>query len=252
MGAHENLERAEHTAHSGGHAAKHIGVTMALLGVLIAFAAAMVGSQRQELVTSLMDQSWAHSSYTAAATKFRIIMVELQKMRGATQPATSAESASPALKTFLHLYSIYADERKLAQVWDDSCEALIDAHFDAAEGYEHAQLIAEVAIIIASLAVLMSSRAAWLISVVIGALCLGQIGYTFVGSRNAIHENHDKVHHAQEAFEALAEKHLDTAEDEATVNDLDPGGSIRATTQKDSAKDKEPDKPETHPESKSE
>lgn len=41
MGAHENLEHAEHAAHSG-HTGKHIGVTMALLGVLIAFAAAMV------------------------------------------------------------------------------------------------------------------------------------------------------------------------------------------------------------------
>jgi hypothetical protein len=209
---------------------------MALLGVLIAFAAAMVGSQRQELVTSLMDQSWAHSSSTAAAMKFRTVMVELQKMRGTSQPATSAENAAPALKTFLRLYANYNEELKLAEAWDDSCEALIDAHFDAAEGYEHAQLIAEVAIIIASLAVLMSSRAAWLTSVVVGVLCLGQIGYTFVGSRNAIHEHHDKVHHAQEAFEELVGKHLDTAEDEATVNDLDPGGSIRASVQKDLAK----------------
>ena len=236
MGAHESLEHAEHAAHSGGHTAKHVGVTMGLLGVLIAFAAAMVGSQRQELVTSLMDQSWAHSSYTAAATKFRIVMVELQKMRGTSQPATSAENASPAVKSSLRLYANYAEERKLAETWDDSCEALIDAHFDAAEGYEHAQLIAEVAIIIASLAMLMTSRAAWLVSVVVGVLGLGQIGYTFVGSRNAIHEHHDKVHHAQEAFEELIGKHLDTAEDEATVNDLDPGGSIRASIQKDLAK----------------
>jgi Domain of unknown function (DUF4337) len=244
MGAHENLEHAEHAAHSG-HTGKHIGVTMALLGVLIAFAAAMVGSQRQELVTSLMDQSWAHSSFTAASTKFRIVMTELQKMRGSA-PATSAESASPALKSALRLHGYYSDERKLAEAWDNSCEALIDAHFDAAEGYEHAQLIAEVAIIIASIAVLMNSRAAWLVSVVAGVLCLGQMGYTFVNSRNAIHEHHDKVHHAQESYEALIEKHLDTAEDEATVNDLDPGGSIRATIQKDSAK------PEIHAEAKPE
>jgi hypothetical protein len=249
MGAHENLEHAEHAAHSG-HTGKHIGVTMALLGVLIAFAAAMVGSQRQELVTSLMDQSWAHASYTGAATKFRIVMTELQKMRGATPAATSAENAPPALKSSLRLYANYAEERKLAEEWDDNCEALIDAHFDAAEGYEHAQLIAEVAIIIASLAILMTSRAAWLVSVVIGVLGVGQIGYTFVGSRSAIHEHHDKVHHAQEAFEELIEKHLDTAEDEATVNDLDPGGTIRATIQKDSPK--EPAKPETRAEAKPE
>jgi Domain of unknown function (DUF4337) len=247
MGAHENLEHAEHAAHSG-HTGKHIGVTMALLGVLIAFAAAMVGSQRQELVTSLMDQGWAHASFTGAATKFRIVMTELQKMRGASPAATSPENASPALKTSLRLYANYAEERKLAEAWDNSCEGLIDAHFDAAEGYEHAQLIAEVAIIIASIAILMTSRTAWLVSVVIGALAVGQIGYTFASSRAAIHEHHDKVHHAQEAFEELIEKHLDTAEDEATVNDLDPGGSIRSSIQKDSTK--EPAKPETPAEAK--
>lgn len=249
MGAHENLEHAEHAAHSG-HTGKHIGVTMALLGVLIAFAAAMVGSQRQELITSLMDQSWAHSSYTAAAVKYRMVMLELQKARGTSPAATSAENASPALKGFLRLYANYTEERKLAEAWDNNCEGLIDAHFDAAEGYEHAQLIAEVAIIIASIAVLMASRTAWLVSVVIGVLSLGQIGYTFASSRAAIHEHHDKVHHAQEAFEELIAKHLDTAEDEATVNDLDPGGSIRSSIPKDSTK--EPAKRETHAEAKPE
>jgi hypothetical protein len=69
-------------------------------------------------------------------------------------------------------------------------------------------------------------------------------------SRAAIHEHHDKVHHAQEAFEELIAKHLDTAEDEDTVNDLDPGGSIRSNIQKDSTK--EPAKLETHAETKPE
>jgi hypothetical protein len=40
-GSHEKVERAEQTSHVGS---KHIGLTMALIGVLIAFCAVMVGS----------------------------------------------------------------------------------------------------------------------------------------------------------------------------------------------------------------
>ena len=221
MGAHEELEHAEHTAHSGAHGGKHLGVTMALLAVLIAFAAAMVGSQRQELVTSLLDQSWAHSSYTAATTKYRLIMLELEKMRGSP--------AGPALQHMLRLYTEYNDEQELAQKWDDDCQPLIDAHFDAAEGYEHAQLVAELAIIIASLAVLLNSRTAWLVSIGIGAVCLALMGYTFVTSKSAIAENHRKVHAAEHAFEERMEHHAESSEDEDVVNELDPGGKIRAT-----------------------
>jgi hypothetical protein len=223
MGAHEELEHAEHTAHAGHNGGKHFGITMALLAVLIAFAAAMVGSQRQELVTSLLDQSWAHGSYTAATTKYRLVMLELQKMRGT--------SAGPALPRLLRLYTEFNDEQKLAQKWDDACEPLIDAHFDAAEGYEHAQLVAELAIIIASLAVLLNSRTAWLVSILIGAVCLAVMAYTFVTSRSAIADNHAKVHAAEHAFEARMEHHADVSEDEDLLNELDPGGKIRATLQ---------------------
>ena len=215
------MEHAEHTAHSGSHGGKHLGVTMAMLAVLIAFAAAMVGSQRQELVTSLLDQSWAHSSYTAASTKYRLIMLELEKMRGG--------SPGPALQRMLRLYTEYSDEQKLAQKWDDDCQPLIDAHFDAAEGYEHAQLVAELAIIIASLAVLLNSRMAWLVSVGVGVLCLALMGYTFVTSRSAIAENHEKVHAAEHVFEERMEHHAESSEDEEVVNELDPGGKVRAT-----------------------
>ncbi|MEO8800799.1 MAG: hypothetical protein ABI551_23110, partial [Polyangiaceae bacterium] len=62
-GATELLEQMEHAGHAGhsghghggggGHDAggpgKAIGITMALLGVMLAFCAAMVGSERTEL-----------------------------------------------------------------------------------------------------------------------------------------------------------------------------------------------------------
>src|SRR5438270_8606721 len=83
-GAHEKLERAEHASHGDGHhggSNKLFGVTMALIGVLIAFCAAMVGSERNELTRAMIEQTQAHSDYTSASTKFRLIMLELEKQR---------------------------------------------------------------------------------------------------------------------------------------------------------------------------
>src|ERR1051326_2149893 len=121
MGAHEALEHSEHAAHAGAHGGKHMGVTMAVLGVLIAFCAAMVGSQRQELMTTLLDQSWAHSSWVAASVRSSMVASDLQKLHG--QPGAAA---NPALPQLLHLDSDYTTETNLAKEWDDACEPLVD------------------------------------------------------------------------------------------------------------------------------
>ena len=52
---------------------------MALTGVLIAFCSAMVGSERNELTRAMIEQTQAHSDYTVASTKLRLIMIEIEK-----------------------------------------------------------------------------------------------------------------------------------------------------------------------------
>src|SRR4051794_13121009 len=90
MSAHATLEHAEHAAHAGGHEHSHkesgnnskvFGITMALIGVLIALCSAMVGSERNELTKTMIKQTQAHADFTAASTKFRLIMLELGKQR---------------------------------------------------------------------------------------------------------------------------------------------------------------------------
>ncbi len=237
MGAHEALEHAEHASHA--HGSKQMGVTMAILAVLIALGAAMVGSQRQELMTTLLDQSWAHSSWVAASVRSTMTASDLQKLHG--QPGAAA---NPALPQLLHLDSDYTTETKLAKEWDDACEPLIDAHYDAAEGYEHAQLIAEVALIIASIAVLLNNRMAWILSLVIGAISVGFIGYTFISARGEVEENHHKVEHAEKAYEEHTENDLDSKGRDQLLNDLDPGGKIRATFASEAKQGEEPAKGE--------
>jgi hypothetical protein len=234
--AHEDLERAEHAAHSGGHGNKLIGLTMALIGVLIAFCAAMVGSERNELTRTMIEQTQAHSDYTGASTKFRLVMMELEKQRLSTALSAGADAATPevqlarsVLERFIRLYADYSKERSLTKAWSDSFKPVIDAHFEAAEGYEHAQLIAEIGIVIASLAVLLANKPAWLISIVLALVCVGQIGRVYLHTRGAVGESAAKVEHTGEAYQELRKAHVGANEDEKTVDQLDPGGKIRAS-----------------------
>src|SRR5437868_9102926 len=105
-GAHEKLEQAEHAAHSGGHHggnSKLFGVTMALIGVLIAFCAAKVGSERNELTRSLVEQTQAHSDYDAASTKYRLVMLELEKQRARILAVRDAPGGESPVKRMIEL-----------------------------------------------------------------------------------------------------------------------------------------------------
>ena len=221
---------------------------MGLIAVLIAFCAAMVGSERNELIRTMMEQTQAHSDYSAASTKFRLIMIEAEKQRGALSgdmgaaptPAPQTEQAAGAAKPFLRrllrLYQDYASERQLAKTWSDDYQPLVEAHFEAAEGYERAQLVAEIGIVVASLAVLLTNRTAWFASIVIAALCVVQLGKTYLHTRDAAGTALKHVRHSEEAYQELRKAHTAANEDEAAIETLDPGGKIRATMSQDEAK----------------
>ncbi len=245
MSAHQTLEHAEHTAHAAGGgehghepsggkvrvSGKLIGLTMALIGVLIAFCAALVGAERNELTRTMIEQTQAHSDYSSASTKFRLIMLELEKQRGllVANPALAAEGADQTvLRRFLRLYGDYAQERALSKGWSDSYSPLVQAHFEGAEGYEHGQLIAEIGIVLASLGVLLGSRSAWVLSVVLAVVCVVQLGRTNLHVRHEVAEASDHVHHGEQAYRDLRKAHTGANEDERTVESLDPTGKLRA------------------------
>lgn len=232
-GAHEQLEHAEHASHEGGHGhgsgSKIFGVTMALMGVFIALCGAMVGSERNELTRAMIEQTQAHADYTSASTKFRLIMIELEKQRSNQLSANGEDKPRPAVERFIELAMDYTKERALSKNWSESFKPLVSAHFDAAESYEHAQLFAEIGIVMASLAVLLSSRAAWKISVVLGLVCMFQVGRTFVTTRHEVGESLVKVQHEEEAYTGLRKAHMGANKDDMVLEELDPTGKIRAS-----------------------
>ena len=231
-GAHQKLEHAEHAAHGGGEHGggnKIFGVTMALIGVLIAVCAAMVGSERNELTRAMIEQTQAHSDYTGASTKLRLIMIELEKQRARVAASKDAPGGWSPVERFIELAQDYSEERDLAKNWADSYRPIVDAHFDAAEGFEKAQVIAEIGIVLASLAVLLSSRAAWMLSVLMALGCGVQLGRTYIPTKRVVLGALQIVQHSEEAYVELRKAHVGAKEDEKTIERLDQDGKIRAT-----------------------
>jgi len=230
----EALEHAEHASHAAGHGhdskapARLIGLTMALMGVLIAFCAALVGGERNELTRAMIEQTQAHSDAGYSTIRYRLVMLDLEKQRAILQTSGQAAKENPAIRRFLSLYTDYAKERTLSKDWADSYDPLVEAHFDGAESYEHAQLIAEIGIVLASLGVLLSSRPPWYLSMVLGVLCIAQIGRTYAHTMQQVRDATEHVHHNEEAYQELRKAHALSNDDELTVEALDPGGVMRA------------------------
>jgi hypothetical protein len=249
---HELAEKIEHLTHDahgghGGHggqheegkaSGKHIGITMAVLGVMLALCSAMVGGQRTELIATMVAQSNKWGLYQAETMKFRVVEADLEilksispkpdeikkvedTLRAKRAPSGRVDDEDTAelkdliasstedmadlltpdpeeLRRFQKLSRNYERDMKDAKEDAEAYEGAIEAHQEAAEWYEWAQLAAEVGIVVASIALLLSNRAIWLASVALGIGCAGTLGFTFVHTKDAVDRAETKIHAAAE------------------------------------------------------
>jgi len=243
-GAHEIAEKIEEVAHEegGGHAGhggigKFIGLTMAVIGVLLAVCSAYVGSERTELVKTMVEQSNTYSEFQASSTKYRAMMAQAQQTYAVTpsrhlaaealerldripvpkegQELASVQKATlkeltvlmtprqSEIESFLGTIERYDEERMAARAWAESYDDEVKAHFEGSEQFEKAQLLAEIGIVIASIALLRSSRPFWFVSIAAAVVCGVLVGKTWMSLRHEVHEGEEKQHHAREHYEEL-------------------------------------------------
>ena len=239
--ATESLEHAEHAAH-GAHGAalgKAIGLTMAMLGVLLAFCAAEVGAQRTELTKALVEQTQVSAESQANQMKYRLVMLELEKARASTaQPGDDAAKgeASPVanpvrartLDRLLVLVVQYIEWKEATKAWVKTYDPVIEAHAEGAEGFEHSQLAAEVGIVLASIALLLANRKVWFVSIVLAVISLGLVVRTYTHTHEVMTAGEHAVEAAKEKY-AHVRRTFDTLADDArTLDMLDPGGKRRS------------------------
>jgi hypothetical protein len=248
---HELAEHIEHAGHKeggGGHShaagpGRAIGITMALLGVMLAFCAAMVGSARTELIATMVEQSNRFSLYQAESMKFRVMEADVEMLHAITPTKKEVEKfesklldvrkvsgkaddedtqelkAAIALATHeladvltpdpedeAHLQGMakrYEHDMKEAKEDAECYEDKIQAHFEEAEWYERAQLCAEVGIVVASVALLLGSRRVWYVALVFAVASAGIIVRTHVHTHGLLAAAEAKIVEAQKRTEAI-------------------------------------------------
>jgi hypothetical protein len=244
---HELAEKIEHMSHGhgghGGHepgkaSGKHIGITMAVLGVMLALCSAMVGGQRTDLIATMVQQSNRLGVYQSETTKFRVIEADVEMLRSISPKPDEIKKVEATLRTkrapsgkvddedtaelkdliasstedmadlltpdpeevhrFQALARKYERDMKDAKEDADAYDGAIDAHQEAAEWYEWAQLAAEVGIVVASIALLLSSRAIWMAAVALGIGCASTLVFTFFHTRAEVDRAEEKIRAASE------------------------------------------------------
>ena len=231
-GVHELAEKIEHVAHESLHPGSgrangtHVGITMAVLGVMLAVCSAMVGGERTSLVATMVRQSTKWGEAQAETTKFRVIEADLQLLqsispkkdeiqkveqtlrskrgaRGKTDDEDTAELKDLIASSTEDMADLLTPDpeevtrvRKIARMYDrdvreakedaEAYDGAIEAHQEAAEHYEWGQLAAEVGIVVASIALLLANRMVWFASLVLGTACAGILGVTFFETRGAV------------------------------------------------------------------
>ncbi|MEO6577238.1 MAG: DUF4337 family protein [Polyangiaceae bacterium] len=287
--ATEMLEHMEHAGHGGGHGekggpGKQIGITMALLGVMLAFCAAMVGSERTELIKTMVEQSNKYGIYQSETTKLRVIDGNLEILKALTPSKEEAAKLDATLRGkrgssgkaddedtaelkdliassmddmadllapdnedvthFQKLSRRFANDAKEAKEDAEAYEGSVKTHERASELYERAQLLAEIGIVVASVALLMASKKVWAISVISGALGLATVGYTAYTTHEGLAAAEAKIEEAAKREAVMETEDDDEKAGEGKAAEAKPGA---APEKKAEPKDEKKDEKKAEP-----
>lgn len=257
----EKIEQAAHGSHGGGHHGSSVGrlagITMAILGVMLALCAALVGGARTELIATMVEQSNTFQKYQAQRMKHRMMIAQLATLhalspsrkdlqtfeddlgavrarseedkthvKAAIEASTKAlvrilEPRAPDEKRLLEMTKGYEVQTEAAEKWAESYEEAVQAHTDAAEHFEWGQLAAEIGIVVASVSLLLSNRKAWFLSVALGATCAAILLWTYFGTRSHIHHAEDEIKRTKAGYLELREKAGGDKDDEEILSEVE-------------------------------
>jgi hypothetical protein len=258
---HELHEHIEHAAHDhGGHGSlsRWIGITIAILGVLLALSSALLGQARTELVATMVEETGASLRYQTVSTKYRMLQAQLQQLHALLPDPKVIKDCDKEIKTlkaevknpdilkeiealdletskvlttvtptpddmlrFAKLIRQHHKEAEASKEWAESYEVAIKIHDRSATWYEFGLLAAEIGIVVASVALLLHNRSAWLAAIVLGLVCMAILGRTFVINRLALHDTEETISKTSERYKHLSNEEGEAAEDEKLLHDVE-------------------------------
>jgi hypothetical protein len=239
-------EKNDETPPKKGAPHKAIGGTMALLGVMLAFCAALVGATRTELIRNTVEQSNHYAQYQSETTKFRVLEADYELLHAVTpnrgemekfgrklgdvrsksgkaddeDTAEIKDAVDVSTRELVELLTPdkddedrllakkrqYAHDVKEAKEDAEAYDLMLTAYGDAAAGFEKAQLCAEVGLVVASVAMLLGSRIIWVVSIVIGLAGAGIAGKTHTEESARLEVAEKKIKEAAIHTEALSKQ----------------------------------------------
>jgi hypothetical protein len=263
--AHEVSEHIEHAAHEPGHQgnqSRYIGLTIAVVGVLMALCAAKVGAARTELIATMVNETGAKSEYQAVSTKYRTLQAVLQHLHAAMPDLKVVENANKEINAvgtevknpdtaqaikvtrleikkvlsaviptgedvlrFTELVEHHAKVSEAAKEWAESYKDAIQMHQDSAEYFEMGQVAAEVAVVMASVGLLLLNRmvfarGAWVTAILLGALSFTLLARTYIVAHLKLHSAEEKILHTQSQFKEMSREEDDCKADQKLIRDV--------------------------------
>jgi hypothetical protein len=259
--AHEITEKIEHAAHEPGNLTRYIGLTIAVVGVLMALCSAEVGAARTELIATMVNENGAKSEYQTVSTKYRTLQAVLQHLHAAMPDLKMIEDTNKELASlsgevknsdaahgikatrletkkvlsaviptgedvlrFTELVERHEKKSEAAKEWSESYGDAIKVHQNSAKYFEIAQIAAEVAIVMASVGLLLQARkvfarGAWLTAVLLGAISAALFVGTYANDYQKLHGAEEKIHHSHLHYKGMIDEEKDLAEDRKLIED---------------------------------
>jgi len=237
--ASEHLEHMQHVAHAGEHAdgggeghnpvhsrlSTYIGITMAVLGVILAFASAKVGGERTFLVKTMVEQEDAHMRYVTQDLKHRIAVISLRQLR-ATLPALAAPGRAAATVDAQEMVALartvqrYYNESQAAGQWADAYTPAILAHVEGQEYYEWGMLCAEIGIVIASVSLLLRRRIEWYLAIALGVASVAVLGFTYSKTEPVVRAIEERTAAAAKVYHDMRAADKTTTADDALTKEV--------------------------------
>jgi hypothetical protein len=252
---HEQIEHAGHAGHEGGSPSKlpqWIGITIAILGVLMALCSAQVGAARTELIATMVEENAAKTRFLTVSNKYRALQAQLQQLHAAMpdpdhlakkngqfktlvaevkNPDTMQGIRAAELQTdkilntvtptesdvlrFLSLLDRIREEADAAKMWSESYHDAVQVHANTAERFEIALLAAEIGIVIASVGLLLSKQVGFARGAWGLAVVLGLLSLGIAGATKII--NNRTLHDAEEKIHVSEHHYVSMNKDEEDV-----------------------------------
>jgi hypothetical protein len=111
----------------------------------------------------------------------------------------------------------YLEETAAADAWVGEFDPAIEAHVKAQEHFELAQLMAEIGIVIASVALLLKKRPAWYLALVLGVGAVGTVGVTYQQTHAVVSAAEKKIEEREAEYHKVRAAHKSTDEENQLI-----------------------------------